>query len=42
MMYVPCDCGNKTFYIKVDFGEGLLGIAECTECGREQEIGTEA
>lgn len=42
MMYVSCVCDNPTFHIKVDLGEGLKGIAECTECGEEREIGANA
>lgn len=36
-MRVTCDCGNDTFHI--NFEPPLRGFAECTECGKEQEIG---
>ena len=38
-MRVTCDCGNETFYI--NFVPPLRGVAECTECGEEREIGAD-
>lgn len=36
-MYVTCDCGSDTYHIR--FVPPVRGIAVCTECGNEQEIG---
>ena len=40
-MYVNCECGNATFHIRVELPD-FTGVAECTECGEEREIGTHA